>query len=134
LGLLLWQRKKYAMLKKTQVAAGPTGISGPAELGGLGVAGAAANDVNDGKRKSKISGVGVAPASPVSKPKAAGFPERVPLPDVAEISAPLSVEEKQELERRRAAELSGDGWDIPVEVGDGERVELEARRKVYELA
>jgi len=123
------------MLKKAQVAAGPTGISGPAELGGLGVAGAAANDMNDGKRKSEISGVGVAPASPVSKPKAAGFPERPPLPDVAEMSAPLSGEEKRELERRRrAAELSGDGWDIPVEIGDMERVELEARRKVYELA
>jgi hypothetical protein len=47
----------------------------------------------------------------------------------------LSVEEKQELEgRRRAAELSGAGDYIPVEVGDGERDELEARRRVYEMA
>jgi hypothetical protein len=54
--------------------------------------------------------------------------------NVAEMAAPLSVEEKQELEgRRRATELSGAGTDIPVETGIGERNELEARRRVYEI-
>jgi hypothetical protein len=48
---------------------------------------------------------------------------------------PLTVDEKRELDnRRRAAELSGHGRDIPTEEGIGERVELEERRKhIYEL-
>ena len=59
------------------------------------------------------------------------------LSNAAHISAglPLTTEERRELDsRRRAAELSGQGRDIPMEEGIGERVELEERRKLtYEL-
>jgi hypothetical protein len=59
------------------------------------------------------------------------------LSNTAEIGAglPLTTDERRELDnRRRAAELSGHGRDIPKEEGIRERVELEERRKViYEL-
>jgi hypothetical protein len=46
----------------------------------------------------------------------------------------LSEDERKELDRRRrAAELSGEG-NVVVQEGVGERGELEARRRVYELA
>ncbi|KUJ23481.1 uncharacterized protein LY89DRAFT_728226 [Mollisia scopiformis] len=70
-----------------------------------------------------------------SKTETATFPEGERLLNVAEMQAPLTVDEKQELQRRRrAAELSVTGPDIPVATGFGERNELEARRRVYEMA
>jgi hypothetical protein len=54
-------------------------------------------------------------------------------PRGAELAAgePLNDEEKAELERRRrAAELEGSLPNGPVEIGAGERVELEARRRL----
>ena len=94
------------------------GASGTAELGGKSVGATVLGDKKDKKSLSEFHGRGgdVSPISP-----AAGEKPSLPL-KVAEMAAPLSAEEKQELEgRRRAAELSGGGRDIPVEVGDGEK-------------
>lgn len=56
------------------------------------------------------------------------------LPNVAEVAALLSEEDKFELQRRRAAELSGEGGNFPVELGGEERRESEVRRMLNELA
>lgn len=70
--------------------------------------------------------------SPVS---AAAFPEKGGMgKGMQELAAPLSEEERQELEsRRRAAELSGERG-VVVREGMGERSELEERRGIWELA
>jgi hypothetical protein len=80
----------------------------------------------DGKR-AELQGGGNSPGG--------GGGEKGRMEDVAvaEMPAPLSGEEKRELERRRrAAELSAE-LQIPVEPGIDERSELEARRRVYEI-
>jgi hypothetical protein len=93
------------------------------------------NMAGDRTRPSELQGGSHSLVSPVSQSGAATFTEKGRVFNVAEMAAPLSVEEKQELERRRrATELSGAGPDIPVETGIGERNELEARRRVYEIA
>jgi hypothetical protein len=131
LAFIFWQRRQHTKLRESRILAELAGSSGVAELGGAGIGGAAVGDKKDAKRMSDLHG-GRGNVSPIS-PKAA---EKPPLPPKgAEMAAPLSVEEKQELERRRrAAELSGAGGEILVEAGEGERGELEARRRFYELA
>jgi hypothetical protein len=81
----------------------------------------------------------LATVSRAERPEAeTAIPERDGrLSNTADIGAglPLTGDEKRELDnRRRAAELSGRGLDIPTEEGTGERVELEERRKhIHEL-
>jgi hypothetical protein len=119
-------------------AEGTATSTGIFELNGMGGAIPGAEKKNmagDRKSPAGLQGGGNSPVSPASQAGVATFSEGGRMPDVAEMAAPLSVDEKQELERRRrATELSGAGSDIPVETGIGERNELEARRRVYEMA
>jgi hypothetical protein len=89
----------------------------------------------DGKR-AELQGGGNSPVSMAAGGGGdAAFPEKGRMEDVAvaEMPAPLSEEERMELERRRrAAELSAE-LQIPIEPGIDERSELEARRRVYEI-
>lgn len=100
------------------------------EPGGTDLGGGAAVGEQDDKKTMHVV------AEPISEPSGLVGPilqdGTVMYPDEGPV---LSVEEKQELEgRRRAAELSGTEDYIPVEFGDGERNELEARRRIYEMA
>ena len=138
LAFILYQRKQNAKLKKAQNSTG-TGLTftGVPELGGKGLFTAALPATESGSaaerssRVSELQGGLASPVSPVSRTRSPEWLDNA----VAEAAAPLSMEEKKELEgRRRAAELSGVGREIAIEKEEGERGELEARRTVYEMA
>jgi hypothetical protein len=136
LGLFIRKQQQNGKTEKknpdrVNVSAEPYRVSEP---GGTDLGGGAAVREQDEKKTVHVV------AKPISEPGGLVGPilqdgtvlYPVMYPDKEPV---LSVEEKQELEgRRRAAELSGAGDYIPVEVGDGERDELEARRRVYEMA
>jgi hypothetical protein len=139
LGFIFYQRKQTSKLRNSQGP--PAGLSGAAldsagksELEGLGLAGAekaglaSKNDSSILTTPGRVEGyeAGAAVLETGSR-----------LSNAADINAglPLTTEERRELDsRRRAAELSGQGFDIPTEEGIGERAELEERRKhIHEL-
>jgi hypothetical protein len=138
LAFIFYQRRQNSKSKNRLQAKGGTASTGIFELSSAGGAISGIEKKNmagDKMGSSGLQGGGNSPVSPASQAAAATFSEEGRIPSVAEMTAPLSVEEKQELEcRRRAAELSGAGTDIPVETGGGERNELEARKRVYEMA
>jgi hypothetical protein len=138
LAFIFYQRRRHSKLGNAVPAKGTATSTGIFELNGAGRAfsGMEKNNMaGDRKRPSGLQGGGNSVVSPASQAGVATFPEEGRVLNVAEMAVPLSVEEKQELERRRrATELSGAGLDIPVETGIGERNELEARRRVYEMA
>jgi hypothetical protein len=139
LAFIFYQRRRHHYSKANNgapPAEGRAETTGLFELAGAGRAasGAEKKDLGadaDGKR-AELQGGGKSPVSPAGGGGVV-FPEKGRMEYVAEMPTPLSVEEKQELERRRrAAELSAE-LQIPLEPGIDERNELEARRKVYEI-
>lgn len=128
---------------------GSGGNGGNGGLAELGVAPIAAGEKKNGRSRpgdqvpTDAGGANVRPGRTAGQPLPDAAGAEVLLPaektptagHIAELGAPLSPAEKQELQnRRRAAQLTGQGADIPVEDGSAQRRELEARRKaVYEL-
>jgi hypothetical protein len=137
LAFILYQRRQHSKLNNGVPVEGTATSTGIFELSGAGRAISGTekkNMVGDRTRPFGLQGGDNSVVSTASQAGAATFPKEGQVPNVAEMAAPLSVEEKQELKRRRrATELSGAGTDIPVETGFGERNELEARRRVYEI-
>jgi hypothetical protein len=138
LAFIFYQRRRHhSKLDNGGLPAeGRAATTGLFELAGVG-AGKSASGAEkknmgadaDGKR-AELQGGGNPPGGGGAAVSEKGRMEDV---DVAEMPAPLSGEEKQELERRRrAAELSAE-LQIPLEPGIDERGELEARRRVYEI-
>ncbi|KAE9372646.1 hypothetical protein N431DRAFT_244503 [Stipitochalara longipes BDJ] len=143
LAFIFYQRRRNSK-------AGQAGAEGGAASTGISELGGAARPfptekknppaAQDATRVSELHGGAettgkppVSPATVAAFPEKSGMRHNVGIAEM-ESAAPLSVDEKRELERRRrAAELSGER-DIDVEAAEGERSELEARRRVYELA
>jgi hypothetical protein len=138
LAFIFYQRRQNFKSKNGLQTEGGAASTSIFELSGAGRAISAVekqNTAGEKKGSSGLQGGGNSPVSLASQAGAATFGQDKQMPNMAEMAVPLSVEEKQELERRRrAAELSGAGTDIIVETGIGERNELEARRRVYEMA
>ena len=139
ISFIFYQRKQTAKLRNSQPpVGGPSGAAldnaRKAELEGLGLAGADGVSLDNEKESSTlVTRSGVERCEGEAATRETGGR----LSNTASIGAglPLTADERRELDnRRRAAELSGHGRDIPTEEGIGERVELEERRKlVYEL-
>jgi hypothetical protein len=139
ISFIFYQRRQTAKLRNSQAPA--RGLGGAAldnarkaELEGLGLAGADKVGMdNENEGSILVTGDGAERC----EAEAAILEREGRLSNTTDIGAglPLTTDERRELDnRRRAAELSGHGRDIPTEEGMRERVELEERRKlIYEL-